>query len=125
MARKPNEKLLTAVPPKFDPNFIEKLDGRYALTEIVRGRLAALEAHCGGELSYVERSLTKRLVWLELITETYEQRFVSGEQIDVGALTQLNNTLKGLYKDLGLKPTARPVRRLHEHLNGAPKAVNS
>jgi hypothetical protein len=116
MARRPKQKMLTAAPRKFDPNFIDNLDGRFALAAIVKGRRDALEAHRGGDLSYIERSLITRLVWLELMTESYELKFANGEVVDVGALTQLNNTLKGFYKDLGIKPTARPVKRLHEHL---------
>jgi hypothetical protein len=119
MARKPKQKMLTAVPGKFDPNFIDNLDSRYALAAVVKGRREALEAHRGGNLSYVERSLITRLVWLELMTESYELKFANGEPVDVGALTQLNNTLKGFYKELGIQPTARPVRRLHEHLAAA------
>jgi hypothetical protein len=116
MARKPKQKLLTQIPAKFDPDFIERLSKRYSLARIVQARRDALEAHCGGELSYIQRSLVKRTVWLELLTESYEQRVASGQEVDVGALTQLNNTLKGLYKDLGLKPTARPVESLHEYM---------
>jgi hypothetical protein len=114
MARKPKQKLLTQLPAKFDPNFMERLSKRYALTRIVQARRDALEAHCGGDLSYIQRSLIKRTVWLELLTESYEQRVASGQEVDVGALTQLNNTLKGLYKDLGIKPTARPVQTLDD-----------
>jgi hypothetical protein len=116
MGRKSKQKMLTAVPGKFDPNFIDNLDKRYGLATVVKDRRDALEAHRGGNLSYVERSLITRLVWLELMTESYELKFANGETVDVGALTQLNNTLKGFYKDLGIKPTARPVKRLHEHL---------
>jgi hypothetical protein len=119
MARKPRQKLLTSVPTKFDPDFIDRLSKRYSLARVVQDRRAALEAHCGGDLSYVQRSLVKRLVWLELLTETYEQRVANGEEVDVGALTQLNNTLKGLYKDVGLKRTARPVRSLRDVMQGA------
>jgi hypothetical protein len=68
-------------------------------------------------LSYIERSLVRRCVWLELICETYEQRFAEGHETDIGALTQLNNSLKGLYKDLGIKSTARPARRLRDVMN--------
>lgn len=119
VARRPKQKMLVAVPAKFDPDFIEKLSKRYTLTRIVRERLEALEAHVGGgDLSYIQRSLMKRLIWLELITELHEQRFVNGEAVDIGALTQLNNALKGLYKALGLKPQARPIRRLHDVMGG-------
>ena len=114
MARRPKQKLLTQLPAKFDPNFMDRLSKRYSLARIVAARREALEAHCGGDLSYVQASLVKRTVWLELLTESFEQKVAAGEEVDVGALTQLNNTLKGLYKDLGLKPTARPVGTLEE-----------
>lgn len=66
MARKPKQKLLTQIPTKFDPDFVERLSKRYSLTRIVKGPLAALEAHVGGEPSYVQRSLIRRTIWLEL-----------------------------------------------------------
>lgn len=124
MARRPNQKMLVSVPAKFDPDFIDKLSRRYTLTRIVSERREALEAHLGGEnLSYVQRSLIKRLIWLELITESHEQRFVNGEEIDIGALTQLNNSLKGIYNTLGIAPTARPIRRLRDVMaEGSPPA---
>lgn len=122
MARRPKQKLLTQIPVRFDPDFIERLSKRYSLTRIVQSRRDALEAHCGGDLSYIQHSLIKRTVWLELLTESYEQKVAAGEQVDVGALTQLNNSLKGLYKDLGIKPTARPVRGLREVMRGSGDA---
>jgi len=116
MARRPKQKLLTTVPGSFDPNFIDRLSGRYSMTAIVRDRREALTEHCGGNPSYVQQSLIKRVLWLELIVENFEQQFASGQPIDIGALTQAGNTLKGYYKDLGIKPTAKPTRSLHEHL---------
>lgn len=118
MARDRKDKLLTTVPPRFDPDFVRKLDRRFALSRVVADRLAALEAHRGGAeaLSYVERSLVRRTVWLELICETYEQRFAQGRETDVGAITQLVNALKGLYKDLGLKPAVRRGSDLQTYL---------
>jgi hypothetical protein len=124
MARRGKQKMLTAVPGSFDPNFIDRMSGRYALTGIVRDRRDALTAHCGGNPSYVQASLIKRVLWLELIVESYEQKFASGEPVDIGAITQAGNTLKGYYKDLGIERTARPVRRLHEHMNEPMAAVS-
>jgi hypothetical protein len=125
MARRPKQKLLTQLPAKFDPDFMDRLSKRYSLTRVVQTRCDALVQHCGGtalaDLSYVQRSLVKRTIWLELLTESYEQRVASGQEIDVGALTQLNNALKGLYKDLGLKPTARPLETLHDVMYRADK----
>ena len=125
MARKAKQKLLTAAPRKFSPDFIENLDSRYELANVVRNRRDALEAHRGGEISYIERSLITRLVWMELITETYEFRFANGEPVDVGALTQLNNSLKGLYKDLGLKAAARTVSSRRERMSGSVTPITA
>jgi hypothetical protein len=112
MARRAKQKILVAVPAKFDPDFIEKLSKRFTLTRVVRERRDALEQHVGGDLTCIQHSLIKRTVWLELITETYEQKFVNGEDVDVGAITQLTNSLKGLYKDLGIKASPKPVKPL-------------
>lgn len=123
VARRGKQKMLTAVPGSFDPNFIERLSNRYALTRIVRERKDALEAHVGGDPSYVQQSLIKRALWLELITESYEQKFAEGGTTDVGALAQLGNTLKGYYKDLGISRTARPQRSLREDWDSPPRAA--
>lgn len=118
MARRGKQKLLTDVPQKFDPDFIDRLNRNYRLAHIVQERRDALVAHCGGTPSYTQQGQIKRLIWLELITESIEQRFANGEQIDIGALTQLNNSIKGLYKDLGLRPTLKPVRPLRDVMRG-------
>lgn len=116
--------MLTAVPGTFDPNFIDRMSGRYVLTRVVRERREALEAHVGGQPSYVQQSLIKRALWLELITESYEQKFAEGGTTDVGAISQLNNSLKGLYRDLGIARTARPVRTLRDVMRGdSPSAA--
>jgi len=121
MARRAKQKLLTALPARFDPDFIERLSKRYSLTRIVQDRRDALEAHWGGgNLSYIQKALVKRTVWLELLAEVHEQRVAGGEEVDVGALTQITNTLKGLYKEIGIKPTARSVRTLREVMEGVP-----
>ncbi|MGC8519281.1 MAG: hypothetical protein ACP5P4_12260 [Steroidobacteraceae bacterium] len=91
---------------------MDRLSKRYAIARVVMARRDALEAHCGGDLSYVQRSLIKRTIWLELLVESYEQRVAAGAEVDIGAITQLNNTLKGLYKDLGIQRTARRAESL-------------
>lgn len=114
MARRGKQKLLTEVPQKFDPDFIDRLNRNYRLAHVVQERRAALVAHCGGNPSYTQAGQIKRLIWLELITESIEQRWANGFQVDIGALTQLNNSIKGLYKDLGMRPTAKPLRSFAE-----------
>jgi hypothetical protein len=120
MARAPKHKLLTALPSKFDPNFIDRMDARFALAGIVRSRRAELEAHCGGDPSPIERRLIRRTIWLELLTEGLEQKIANGEEVDVGAITQLGNTLKGYYKDLGYKSKLRTVGGTLRDIMAAP-----
>lgn len=117
MARKPNEKLLTKIPDKYDPQFIENLDGRTTLARIIPARRSAIEADMGGAdaLSYARRSLVKRVVWLECVVETYEQTLAKGGECDLGAYTQAINSLLGLFRLLGLERKQKTVRRLHEH----------
>ena len=112
MARRGKQKLLTAVPGSFDPNFIDRLSRRYTLTRVVRERREALEAHVGANPSYVQQSLIKRALWLELILESYEQKFAAGDEVNIAAISQLGNTLKGYFRDLGIKPTPKAAQRL-------------
>lgn len=112
MGRRQKIKTLTGVPQRFDPRFFDQLNQNYLLGRVVRERREALEAHCGGNPSYVQASLIKRVIWLELLAESYEQQFADGVPIDAGALSQIGNTLKGYYKDLGAQPVARNARRL-------------
>lgn len=104
MARRPKQKMLTSVSLKeCGLDFMDRLNGNYSATHIIRERRAALEEHLGGRqsLSYVQQALIKRVLWLEILVEHYEQKVASGGEVDIGAITQLNNTLKGHYKDLG------------------------
>lgn len=118
VARKAKQKMLTALPKKFDPNFIDRLSQRYALARIVRGRREALEAHLGGRetLSYVKQALIRRVLWLELLVERYEQQVANGECVDIGAISQLNNTLKGHYKDLGLDAVEKRIENPEDEI---------
>lgn len=115
MARRPKHKMLTTIPSKFDPNFIERLNRNYTLAKIVQARRDELIEHCGGTPSYVQHSLIKRALWLELIIEAQEQKFANAEVTDVGAFTQASNTLLGIYKILRITPEAKKVPRALEY----------
>ncbi len=111
--------MLAAVPAKFDPAFVEKLSKRYAITRAIKERRQALEDHWGGNLSYVQKSVVRRVLWLELLAEVYEQRVANGEEVDIGAITQISNTLKGFYKEIGYAPKSKSVRNLRDVM-GSP-----
>jgi len=116
--------MLTALPAKFRPDFLDRLNRNYALARVLLARREALRAHVGGDPGYVLSSLISRTLWHELLVEQCEQQAANGEPVDVGRYTQLTFSLKGLYKDLGIKPTARQTRTLHELMRGdSPSAA--
>lgn len=99
------------VPASYSPDWIEALDGRTTLARAVQNRLANLETDLGGRaaLSYQQRSLCKRAIWMEAVIEQLEAGLARGEEVDLGRMTQATNTLIGLMKTLGLKRQAREV----------------
>ena len=108
----------TDIPQQYTPDWLEKLDGRTAIARAVNERLAALLSDLGGAdcLSYQRRSLAKRAIWTEALIEQTEAALARGEEVDVGRMTQANNSLIGLYKALGLERAARDVPDLQTYL---------
>jgi|HubBroStandDraft_4_1064222.scaffolds.fasta_scaffold01490_2 hypothetical protein len=117
-ARKPRdrsrERALRTLPTKYEPNFLERMDARFAIARVIRERVASIESDMGGTetLSHARRSLARRAAWLEAIIESDEQRLAFGAQIDVGVHTQALNSLLGIFRHLGLDRRQKSVRRL-------------
>ncbi len=121
MARGKSVRLLASIPKRYTPDFMERLDMRTVLGRAVMERFHAVMADLGGEdnLTAVKRSLARRFTWFEVMLEGLECRMASGEQIDIGAWTQLTNSWLGIARILGLERKAKPLRRLREHLEAA------
>lgn len=109
---------LSKIPGKYARDWIDNLDGRTKLAAMVNDRLQGLEIDLGGRdaLSYQQRSLAKRAIWMEAIIEQQEAALSRGEDIDQGKLTQAVNSLIGLYSKLGLERQARDVPSLHDYI---------
>lgn len=120
VARKSAKKLLATITPDYEPDFVERLDRRTRLSRVIPNRIACIESDLGGSdgLSYARRSLVRRVVWLEAVVETYEQNLAQDRTIDLGAYTQSINSLLGLFRLLGLERRQKPVRGLHEVMQG-------
>jgi hypothetical protein len=116
MARGKSVRLLAAIPVKYRPDFIERLDKRTVLGRAVHNRYHAVVADLGGEeaLSTIKRSHVRRLVTLETMIEGIEARALSGEEVDAGSWTQLLNSWLGVAARLGLERKARNVPKLRE-----------
>jgi hypothetical protein len=106
------------IPSEFTPRFLEHLDGRTVTARILRERLDNLQNDLGGEahLSYQQRSLCRRAIWLETVIETSEAQAATGEAVDIGKQVQALNSLIGLYRALGLERKARDVPDLQAYL---------
>ena len=106
------------IPNEFTPRFIDALDQRTVAARTLRQRLAEIHSDMGGEdrLSYAQRSIARRVVWLESWLETQEARAAEGEEIDMGRQSQALNTLLGMFKTLGIERKAKDAPSLTDYL---------
>lgn len=118
MARGKSVRLLASIPPKYTPDFMDRLDRRTVLGKAVVDRYQAILADLGGEsnLTAIKRSLVRRFTWFEMMIEGQECRAAAGEGVDIGTWTQLVNSWLGIARLLGLERKARTTRTLREHM---------
>jgi hypothetical protein len=121
MARGKSVRLLAAIPARYSPDFMGRLDKRTVLGKSVRDRYEAIVTDLGGTpaLATVKVSLVRRFVWFEAMMEGMECRAAAGEEVDIGSWTQLVNTWLGIARMLGLERKARPVKRLRDVMEAA------
>jgi len=122
VARGVSTKLLTTLPEKYSAGWLERIDKRTKVWQAVQTRIQALEDDAGGSesLSHAKRSLIRRAVFLELLTETQEMRFTAGQPVDTGAYTQAFNSMLGAYRLLGVERRPRPADTWDAYLNNLP-----
>lgn len=116
-----------AIPPKFAPGYLDRLDGRTAVAVDMRQRWQQITDDLGGEatLSYAQRSLVERALWLEHWLAVQEQALAAGqyEAFDAGRWTQACNALQGILKTLGIERRARDVTDLATYLRSKAGAA--
>jgi hypothetical protein len=102
---------LDAIPDRYAPGYLDKLDGRTAIAADMRARWHDLTNDLGGadHLSYAQRSLVERALWLEHWIAGQERELAEGRDADTGRLTQATNALLGLFRTLGLERRSRDV----------------
>lgn len=98
-------------PEQFQNGWLDELDGRTGIAQIMRDRFRAFTDDLGGadRLSYAQRSLTERALWLEYWLAMQEQALASGQDFNVGQWVQATNSLQGIFVKLGLYRHARDV----------------
>lgn len=102
---------LSAPPDKFSQDWLQSLDGRTAVAQVMRERWQQFTDDLGGSsaLSYAQRSLVERALWLEYWMQQQEQALATGAEFDVGKWTQAANSLQGIMSKLGLDRVAHDV----------------
>lgn len=100
-------------PDKFRPGWIDQLDGRTQIAAAMNARYKAFTDDLGGEqsLSYAQKSLVERALYLEMWIATQELALAQGktEDFDRGGWIQALNGLQGLLSKLGLHRQAREM----------------
>ncbi len=113
-----NAAKLRQVPDRYSSGWLGALDSRTALAREMRDRYQTMTDDLGGadRLSYAQRSLAERALWLEYWLASQERELANGNDFAVGQWTQACNALQGIYSKLGLQRQAREVPSLSEYL---------
>ncbi|RZU98780.1 hypothetical protein [Spiribacter vilamensis] len=108
----------TDIPNQYRPGWLDSLDGRYGIARELRARFDEVCADLGGadRLSYMQRSLVERALWLEYWLSQQEQALAKGHTFDVSRWIQAANSLQGIYSRLGLDRQKREAPSLTDYL---------
>ncbi len=106
------------IPEKYTPGYLDDLDGRLAVAQVMRERYRAFTDDLGGadRLSYAQRSLVERALWLEYWLAEQEQSLARGTDFDVGKWVQAANSLQGILTKLGLDRQAKDIPNLSDFI---------
>ena len=106
------------IPKRYQPGWIEQMDGRRALARDMQARHREICDDLGGadSLSYLSRSLVERFLWLEFWMAEQERALADGGEFDVGKWVQAANSAQGIAQRLGLARKAREAPSLSEYL---------
>lgn len=109
---------LQTPPDRFSQGWLDQLDGRTGIAQVMRDRYQHFTDDLGGaeRLSYAQRSLVERALWLEYWLAQQERDLASGRDFNVNRWIQGANSLQGLLSKLGLERTAKDVPDLSEYL---------
>ncbi len=115
------------IPATYEVGWLDQLDGRYNLAKQLRARFDEICADLGGRdgLSYMQRSLIERALWLEYWLASQERILAADGDFDVGRWVQAANSLQGIYTRLGIERREKPAPSLQEYLARRAQAAES
>lgn len=108
------------IPERYTAGYMDRLDGRTAIAVEMRARWQVITDDLGGadRLSYAQRSLVERALWLEHWLHVQEQALADGDHasFDAGKWTQACNALQGILVKLGLERRQKDVTSLASYI---------
>lgn len=108
----------TDVPDEYTPGWLQRIDARTTIAKVLAGRIRAVEADLGGAdaLTYAQRSLISRAIFIEQHVINAEVAMAEGRPVDTAAWLAAVGQLQRLYTALGLKRVARDVPDIRQYL---------
>ena len=112
---------LPAPPKAYKPDWLNSLDGRTTVANELRKRHTELCSDLGGfnELSYQQRALIDRALFLEFHLQQEETKLANGADFDSGKWVQACNALNGLLSRLGLQRQVKTIPALQTYLEAS------
>ena len=110
----------TDLSKRFRADFFQRMDGRVTAVKALRERFNALTTDLGGldNLSYQEKTLCKRAIFLERHIEGMELLVTKGGAVEVHSYIASINALSGILSRIGLKRRAKQIS-LRDYLTSA------
>lgn len=106
--------------PNWSHDFLTFVDGSSSLGYALRQRHQALQDYVSGGdpdmLTYPQRSLIRRALWLEARIESDEELFAFGEPLAPGSHATLLNSLVAIYRLLGIEPKVKHTQSLSDYI---------
>lgn len=90
-------------PARLTNGYLDSLDGRLSVAQSMRDRFRAFTDDLGGidALTYPQRGMVERAVWLEYCLAQQEQCLARGHSVDMDSYTQGVNAYRELITGLG------------------------
>lgn len=117
-ARTKAKSLPVTLPSKHVPGWLDSLDRRASYPRLLLSRRDALVSDLGGAdaLSYQQRTLAERAIYLEAVTQQMEAKHAQGEQLNTFQYIAAINALGNIFKTLGMQRAARKTANLAEYI---------
>ena len=102
-------------------NWLASLDGRTSIAVELKQRHLFLCNDLGGyhKLSYQQKSLVDRVLFLEHHLQLEERKLADGGEFDSGKWVQACNSLSGIFAKLGLLRQEKEVTTLAQYVSQA------